>query len=220
MSRLDREACETPRPRSSRPVPTFRGVAQSSCLVSFSPRGIMGTAIPSLELEGQELRLQGGPAGPGASVPGYCSCYRCHTSPDSGTHAPPRAVLDHVPPNVRRGRLGVRRRVHPPSGEHAHSPLRLLGIGVAIEPLQLLLQQLQAGVDVAQLQGHGLSDLGIAGGPGGSQAQVKPQLCRWTPAPAWAPEPTPRVTSQRAQTLRGTAAGSGVQDSPDDLTLL
>lgn len=69
MSRLDREACETPRPRSSRPVPTFRGVAQSSCLVSFSPRGIMGTAIPSLELEGQNSGskvdlLAQGPASP------------------------------------------------------------------------------------------------------------------------------------------------------------
>lgn len=219
MSRLDREACETPRPRSSRPVPTFRGVAQSSCLVSFSPRGIMGTAIPSLELEGQNSGskvdlLAQGPASPA-------------TAPATG--ATPLLILVHTHPLVlcwitspKRASwsVGVRRRVHPPSGEHAHSPLRLLGIGVAIEPLQLLLQQLQAGVDVAQLQGHGLSDLGIAGGPGGSQAQVKPQLCRWTPAPAWAPEPTPRVTSQRAQTLRGTAAGSGVQDSPDDLTLL
>ena len=50
-----------------------------------------------------------------------------------------------------------------------HAPLGLARVPAAVEPRQLLLQQLQAGVDVTQFQGHSLPDAGVAGGSRGGR---------------------------------------------------
>lgn len=63
-------------------------------------------------------------------------------------------------------------RAHVWPGWHA-APLRPVRVWAAAEPLQLLLQQLQVGVDVAQLQGDCLSDPAVAGGSGGGQGKAE-----------------------------------------------
>lgn len=51
-----------------------------------------------------------------------------------------------------------------------HLPFVLVDIHAAVELLQLLLQQLQVGVDVAQLQGNRLLHLVVTGGSAGQHS--------------------------------------------------
>jgi hypothetical protein len=84
-----------------RPLLTFRGVAQSSSLVSFRPKGIIGTVTPSLEPK---------------------------------VLAPDLLITVTAP------------MTHP-------YPLHvgMVHVCAAAQPCQLFLQQLQVGVDIAQL---------------------------------------------------------------------
>lgn len=142
---------------------TFRAVDQSSSLVSFSPRGIMGTVTPSLEPEAASADRGWTLLRPAAveSTP-CCSRDRWDTSPR------PKHVLAHPhTPAVLSGSLPhARTRAHPRAGPRPCTRAPPGRVRAAAELLQLLLQQLQAGVDVAQLQGHRLPDPGVAGGSG------------------------------------------------------